>query len=174
MVDAEILKSQIHAAFEDVEYPGDWCLRGSNEGTEPFLLEQEFAGKSDWRLLTPEFLDQAPDGYGSALSFFSDEAFRFYLPAYLIAEIDERLGRSDPTFHLTYGLSDSDKQKPVNRRRYGARTWFEEKSHQLATLDGKQASAVVAYLRYKRQQDDFYREAIDQALANFWLERASG
>ena len=31
-------------------------------------------------------IDRAPDGFGSALSFFSDEAFRFYLPAYLIAD----------------------------------------------------------------------------------------
>ena len=70
-------------AFAAVEYPGDWCLRDSNEGDEPHLLEKEFAGKCDWRTLDPAFLDRAPGGYASALSFFSDEAFRFYLPAYI-------------------------------------------------------------------------------------------
>ena len=58
---------------------------------EPYLLEEEFKGKTDWQLLDSEFIDQAPDGLASALSFFSDEAFRFYLPAYLIADIDGKL-----------------------------------------------------------------------------------
>jgi hypothetical protein len=86
-VDAEAVKTLIRNAFSGLEFPGDWCLRGSNKGEEPYLLEKEFAGKNDWRTLDPSFLDQAPGGYASALSFFSDEAFRFYLPAYLIADV---------------------------------------------------------------------------------------
>ena len=131
MADPELVKSQIRAAFADVPHPGDWCLRGSNEGDEPFLLEREFTGKTDWRVLDSAFIDQAPDGYGSALSFFSDEAFRFYLPAYLIADIDSKLERHDPVFHLTHGLTDSGKVERVNPLRYGDRTWFEEKTHKL-------------------------------------------
>ena len=77
LMDIETLKTLIRKAFAEVEYPGDWCLRGSNEGNEPYLLEQDFAGKCDWRTLDPAFLDRAPGGYASALSFFSDEAFRF-------------------------------------------------------------------------------------------------
>ena len=94
----DALKSQISDAFSHVEHPGDWCLRGSNEGDEPYLLEQEFKGKSDWRVLDPKFIDQAPDGFGTALSFFSDEAFHFYLPAYLLADIDGLLEQHDPVF----------------------------------------------------------------------------
>jgi hypothetical protein len=124
-VDAETVKVMIRAAFAGVEYPGDWCLRGSNEGNEPYLLEQEFKGKSDWMPLDPAFLDRAPDGYASALSFFSDEAFRFYLPAYLLADIDGRLESANPVFHLTHGLTDSGRAEKVNPRRYGERTWFE-------------------------------------------------
>src|SRR6185295_18436858 len=67
------LKEQITQAFADVERPGNYALRGSNEGEEPFLLEAEFADKGDWRSLEPAFLDQAPGGFASALSFFSDE-----------------------------------------------------------------------------------------------------
>jgi len=55
----EAVIAQIVAAFATVEYPGDWCLRGSRDGDEPYLLEQEFKGKNDWRLLDPAFIDQA-------------------------------------------------------------------------------------------------------------------
>jgi hypothetical protein len=172
-VDAEAVKAMIRVAFAGVEYPGDWCLRGSNEGDEPYLLEQEFKGKTDWRALDAAFLDRAPDGYASALSFFSDEAFRFYLPAYLIADIDGRLKSSDPVFHLTHGLTDSARVERVNPQRYGERTWFEATSHKLAVFDKAQAAAIVAYLAFKREKNEFERESIDQALANFWRRRAS-
>ncbi len=172
MPDAEAVKTLIRTAFTDVPYPGDWCLRGSNDGDEPYLLEAEFKGKTDWRALDASFIDQAPHGFGSALSFFSDEAFRFYLPAYLIAEIDGLLERSNPLFHLTHGLTDAMRYEPVNSERYGARTWFEESSHRLSVFDHVQAAAIVAYLRLKRDADEFDRDDIDQALKNFWLRRA--
>lgn len=169
----DALKSQINDAFAHVEYPGDWCLRGSNEGDEPYLLEQEFKGKSDWRNLDPKFIDRAPDGFGSALSFFSDEAFHFYLPAYLIADIDGLLEQHDPVFHLTHGLTDPKLRERVNPRRYGERTWFDHASHKFAMFKPAETAAIVAYLTYKREISDFDRERIDQALQNYWLKRAA-
>jgi hypothetical protein len=172
MPDSEAVKSQIQKAFVNVEFPGDWCLRDNNEGKEPYLLEQEFKGKTDWRSLDSTFIDHAPDGFGSALSFFSDEAFRFYLPAYLIADIDGKLESHDPVFHLTHGLTDDRRGERVNPRRYGERTWFDEKVHKFAIFDREQARAIVSYLELKRETDWFQREAIDQALENYWLRRA--
>ena len=172
MADLESLKAQIQTAFADVQYPGDECLVSSSYGDEPDLLEQEFKGKSDWRQLDPQFLDQAPDGYGSALSFFSDEAFRFYLPAYLLSDIDGLLGQATPVFHLTYGLRNSSKHEHVNPRLYGDRTWFEYFSDRLAAINKMQAAAVVAYLRFKREAENFHLQAIDEALKNFWLSKA--
>src|SRR6266436_2057798 len=95
----EETKGVIREAFARVQYPGDWCLRGSNEGEEPFLLEEEFRGKTDWHALDGGFLDQAPAGFGTALCFFSDEAFHFYLPAYLIADMDGQLQKVDPAYY---------------------------------------------------------------------------
>ncbi len=172
-MDAETVKTLIRDAFSGVEYPGDWCLRGSNEGDEPYLLEKEFADKNDWRSLDPSFLDQAPDGYSSALSFFSDEAFRFFLPAYLIADIDGRLASATPVFHLTHGLEDRAKTEMVNPRRYGERTWFESASHKFAVFDPAQAAAIVAYLEFRREANEFERVAIDQALENYWRHRTA-
>ena len=171
-LDAEAVKSQIRQAFDHVKFPGDWCLRGSNEGDEPYLLEQEFASKTDWRSLDTKFIDQAPDGYGSALSFFSDEAFHFYLPAYLIADIDDKLEQHDPVFHLTHGLGDRDRSSKVNPLRYGERTWFDAQRHQFAMFNKQEAAAIVAFLRFKHQIDEYSRPQIEQALRNYWEARA--
>ena len=165
------MKAALRRAFSKVEYPGDWCLRGSNEGDEPYLLEAEFKGKSDWTALDAEFLDQAPDGFGTALSFFSDEAFHFYLPAYLIADIDEKLKQHDPSFQLTHGLDDASRGKKINPRRYGERTWFEAQRHKFSMFSKQEASAIVDYLRLRRDRDEIVRATIDQALENYWNGR---
>ena len=144
MHDKEHIKALIRNAFAATEYPGDWCLRGSSEGEEPFLLEREFRGKSDRWSLDPAFLDQAPDGFATALCFFSDEAFRFYLPAYLLADLDGHLRSANPVFNLCHGLDDSSRNKRINPRRYRERTWFEDCCHRFAMFTREQAAAIVA------------------------------
>src|SRR5215469_13519814 len=134
MTDIEAIVDQIAAAFDAVPYPGDDHLRNSNEGDEPFLLEQDFKGKSDWRALDSKFLDQAPDGFATALSFFTHEAFRFYLPAYLIADLRGQLQRADPVFYLTHGLEESSRSVLINPNRYGERTWFDYARERFAAI----------------------------------------
>ena len=165
--------AQIEEAFGSVTYPGDWCLRDSNEGEEPFLVTKEFAGKDDWRVLDPAFLDQAPEGWGTALCFFSDEAFRFYLPAYLIADVRGALERVDPVFHLTHGLDDASRGEPINPRRYGGRTWFDHARHKFAMFNVAEVRAIIAYLGLCRGKElyRFDQERIDQALTNYWRQR---
>ena len=160
----------VRSAFAGAVYPGDARLRDSDEGEEPRLLERDFRGKRDWATLSPAFLDAAPDGYGSALSFFSDEALRFYLPAYLIADLQGRLEHADPVFHLTHGFTDASRRECVNPRRYGELTWFECSSRRFAGFDLHQTAAIVAYLRHKEQELDL-RQEIEEALRNFWLPR---
>jgi hypothetical protein len=96
----ELLKTQIRQAFASTPPPDPSNLRNSSESEEPYLLEDEFRDKRDWTLLDPEFIDRSPDGFGTALSFFSPEAFRYYLPAYLIADLDGALRQADPVFRL--------------------------------------------------------------------------
>lgn len=170
------LTQQIRDAFAAVTYPGDWCLRGSNEGTEPFLLERDFKGKDDWEALDPSFIDRAPDGFGTALSFFSDEALRFYLPAYLIADLAGQLRQTDVVFHLTHGLDTASRNERVNPQRYGERTWFDAMRHRFSTFDKKQAAAIAAYLLAKRDSGvlvDFEQRKVDEALQYYWLQRAA-
>ena len=177
MADREAITKQIDEAFAGGKYPGDWCLQDSNEGDESFLLEEEFKGKDDWRALNSSFLDQAPDGFSSALSFFSVEAFRFYLPAYLIADLRNELKAVDVVFRLTHGLDDSSRYEQVNPLRYGERTWFEEARYKFAVFSQAQVSAIVAYLKAKLDSDDLVdleRASIEQSLMNYWLTRKAG
>lgn len=166
---------QIRAAFGPNEYPGDWCLKGSTEGTEPYLLEEEFKGKTDWSALDATFLDEAPDGFATALSFFSDEAFRFYLPAYLIADLEGKLASSDPVFHLTHGLDDASREVLINPRRYGGKTWFDYTRAKFAMFVREEVEAIIAYLHFRRETADLASEKdrISQALACFWDARRS-
>jgi hypothetical protein len=70
-VDRDRVKALIIEAFATVERPGNWAVAGSPEGDDPQRLEEEFRDKENWRSIDPDFLDQAPDGLASALSFFS-------------------------------------------------------------------------------------------------------
>jgi hypothetical protein len=172
---AESLKAQIQQAFAQAKYPGDDCLRRSDQSDEPFLLEEEFRGRTDWRTMDARFIDQAPDGFGSALSFFSREAFRFYLPAYLIADIDAALLQSDPLFHLCYGLDDKTRDERVNPNLYGDQTWFQLQEQRFALFTRQETSAIVAYLLYMLESGrlvDFEAQSVDEALDNYWLARA--
>lgn len=171
----QTVKMQIRQAFAAAHYPGDDRLRGSDEGDEPFEVERDFRGKHDWNSLSPQFIDGSPDGLASALSFFSHEAFQFYLPAYLIADIDGQLERSDPVFHLTYGLERSSASTLVNPRRFGDETWSDYVWQRFAGFTREQAAAIVAYLTFKRDLGDTLdttRREIDDALKSYWNERA--
>jgi hypothetical protein len=176
VTDLAAVKALIEDAFASGVYPGDWCLTNSREGTEPRLLEEDFRGKTDWRTVDPAFLDQAPDGFGTALNFFSDEAFRFYLPAYLLADLDGRLCQADVLFALTHGFDNASREKRINPRRYGERTWFEHARYKFAMFNAKEVKAIVAYLRYKLGASgvtDREKGCITEALANYWTARAA-
>jgi hypothetical protein len=171
----EELKQQIAAAFAQVEYPGDDNLRNSDEGEEPYLLEKEFRGKDDWTRLSPEFIDRAPDGFASALSFFSPAALRFYLPAYLIADLDGALEHADPVFYLTYGLTDGTRNALINPQRYGEFTWFEYVKERFTGFSVEEAQAIHAYLVHQQELvvTDYERLTIAEALKNYWSHRAN-
>lgn len=171
--DIEQLEDRIRRAFTTAERPPAGAIHASDESDEAGpLLEADFAGVTDWRDLDAPFLDQAPGGYGSALSFFSDAAFRYFLPAYLLADLDDQLDRPDPTFHLCHGLTDASADQPVNPRRYGTRTWAEAARARLAGFTTAEAGAIAAYLEHRAVVDEINRDDILQALARYW--RAQG
>jgi uncharacterized protein DUF6714 len=185
MSQREALIGKIHSAFEATGYPGEGFLQGSFEGCEPYEEVGPFKSKKDWRGIEAHFLDAHAD----ALSFFSEGAFRFFLPAYLVADLQDQLRTADPLFHLTHGFSDTTVELPtkdrvfamrqgrsafVNPRRYGATTFYDYARYRLSVFAREEASTIVAYLRFKRDLDpDAVPDSavIDAALESFWLER---
>ncbi len=185
MIDKKIVIEKIVSVFKGNEYPGDHFLQGSQEGSEPFEEIEPFKGKTRWDEIEASFLDR----HSSALSFFSEAGFRFYLPAYLIADIQEQLEVADPLFHLTHGFSDEKvkhqlrsrmyelrigKTVLVNPRRYGAMTSYDYARYRLSIFIREEAGAIVEYLKYKEERDEFgiEKKQIEAALELFWLERA--
>ena len=175
----------IQQAFRDTEHPGDAFLQGSHEGCEPAEATAAFQGVAHWTRIDPSLLDS---NY-TALSFLSDGGFRHFLPAYLIADLNGQLQTADPVFHLTNGFFDQRISVPVgvrtfdkrigksafvNPRRYGAMTWHDFARCKLAVFTREEATAIVAYLEWRRDLDGSgsEREEIDAALEGFWRLQA--
>ena len=186
MQDAQRVIEHIRQAFHDTEHPGDAFLQGSHEGCEPGESISPFIGVTDWSQLDPVVLD----GNYDALSFFSEGGFRYFLPAYVIADLKDQLHTADPVFHLTNGFIDKvvtipagqwiyektiGKSAFINPRRYGAMTWHDHARCRLSVFTREEAHAIVAYLEYKRDADShkLNTEAINAALDSFWRDRAA-
>jgi hypothetical protein len=170
----KIIQDQIRQAFTSAVYPGDDNLTRSHEGDEGFLLEDDFRGKTRWQELDPAFIDRAGGGFASALAFFSDAAFRFYLPAYLIADLAGQLLYAQPLFYLYHGL-DAYGSTSVNPRRYGKLTWRQASEARFAVFTQQEAEAILAYLSFQLESGRLIGSEIDSvkaAILSYWLPRA--
>src|SRR5215210_1468681 len=131
MKDSQGVIEEIRRAFGGNAYPGKRFLQGSFEGCEPYEEVGPFEHEEDWRSIDAGFLE----GHANAPSFFSEAGFRYFLPAYLLADLRDQLQTADPLFHLTHGFSDWTTEVPardrtfkvrhgrtafINPRRYGA------------------------------------------------------
>lgn len=166
------LIEEIVIAFAGVKYPGDDRLTDSTYGEEPAALVEEFRGKHDWRELDPAFLNQAPDGWASALSFFSNEAFKFYLPAYLIADLRGQLTSPDPSSQLCISVTPLGGSREIAKV-WGGGTMGERAREKFSSFDARQVAVIVEYLKWRLESsaDDI---TIEQALNHYWLKRNYG
>lgn len=186
MNDKEAVIKAIREAFGANEYPGDYFLQGSFEGEEPYQEIEPFKGKFDWQTIPAALLDT----HYSALNFFSEAGLRFFLPAYLIADLQDELQTAEPLYLFVHGFIDlsvehrlktrifvrkTGKTAFMNPRRYGAMTFYDYARCRLSIFTREEAQAIVAYLKYKREADLYHlhQEAIEAALNSFWLERAT-
>jgi hypothetical protein len=185
MDDKKAVIEEIYEAFGNNNYPGDDYLQGSFDGCEPYEEIEPFKGRQDWKNIDSELLDT----HSGALNFFSESGLRFFLPAYLIADLRDELQSADPVFVLVHGFSDLSVNVPtktrvfvrktgkttlVNPKRYGALTFYDYARWRLSVFTREEARAIVAYLKYRRASDPYNldKEQIDAALNLYWLERA--
>jgi hypothetical protein len=175
---------RINDAFAGNEYPGDDYLLGSTDGCEPLEEIQPFKGETNWAQIPSEVLDK----HSGALNFFSEAGFRFFLPAYLVADMKKQLLTADPVFVLVHGFTDlsvsheidgriferkTGKDAFINPRRYGALTFEDYSRFRLSVFTSEEAGAIVDYLEFKRDSDpeSLDHDQIQAALETFWYER---
>ncbi|MGE0871388.1 MAG: DUF6714 family protein [Kofleriaceae bacterium] len=173
MTDRETaLLAQIEAAFADVSYPGDDDLTKSSYGPESEALIRDFRGKTDWRAVSGDFLNHAAGGWG--LSFFSDAALRFYLPAYMIADVRRELTSGDsPDGRLTAFLTAQTSANKLAKV-WGGGTMGEHARRCFDQFDAAQAAAVTEYLLWKLDDLGYEHPTITEALEEYWLRRTHG
>jgi hypothetical protein len=184
MTSKESVIEEIRSAFRDSEYPGDDYLQGSHEGSEPSAEIDPFKGKQNWESVPPQLLDR----HYAALTFFSEAGLRFFLPAYLIADIKGELETADPLFTLVHGFFDiavehrigdqvfirkSGESAFINPRRYGGMRFYDYARYRLSIFTREEVKAIVVYLSYKKGIDPVGIRAneIDAALDSFWNMR---
>lgn len=151
----EAIRRRVEAAFADAPYPGDDHIGYDPGDWESAELSRAFKGRH-WRELSPAELQY----HGS--SFLSSEGFRYYLPAYLLAALEDH-GNLMP--HTVYGLTLPGGSSPEEQR---LRAW------QLERFDGlipSQKRAVRAFLEYARDEASHYFSQGQEprlALARYW------
>ena len=112
MANVRSILEQIRQAFGETEHPGDPFLEGTQEGCEPGEMIAPFKGVTHWSHIDSTILDP----HYTALSFFSEGGFRYFLPAFLIADLQGQLQTADPVFFLIHGFSDTVVKRPVGAR----------------------------------------------------------
>jgi hypothetical protein len=157
------LIQKIVAAFSDAEFPGDDNLVNNSYGEEPALVRNHFLGQNNWNKLSPEFID-----FDGALSFFSNEAFRFFLPAFMIADINEQLNFNNPSVWLCWSVTPQSENKKIAQA-FGGGTIGERAKPCFKQFSKEEINAIVSYLQWKLVKDE-NDLTVAQALKNYWLK----
>lgn len=167
---ASALLEELNAAFAAKRDRWIGPLINSYLGDEPADIAKAFADKEDWTQLEAEWLDKVPDGLVSAMSFLSDEAICFYLPAFVAADIRRRLERVNPSFYLFHGFDEGSRHKLIGGLSIG--TWTERATERWRRLTAEQVSAVVHYLEWKvASEGPGFAQEETEALAYYWYPR---
>jgi hypothetical protein len=137
--------------FSDTSYPGDKNIveHESLEGDEVLNV---FSGKH-WKQLTADTIDYHHD----ILPIISPEAFRFYLPAYLIFTLDNFSSDSNAVDHTVFGLCPPRPQNPL----------FEHFVSRMNVLTLEQKRAVKSFLELVKPE---YKKEVSHALKVYWIK----
>lgn len=178
---AEELVGTIRRAFADRQYPGDGHLCGSPQGTEPAWIALELRGVL-WNRAHPDLLAH---NY-AATSFLTDEGFRYYLPAFMIAELHGVESNADPVHALTDSAGDigisadslvqlgealgaevADVLRSVKERaaRVDLGSWARKR---WAGFTLPERVAIVKYLEYRKSSDWVDADRIEATLKAYW------
>jgi hypothetical protein len=177
----EELVCTIRQAFADRPYPGDDQLCGSQQGTEPAWIALELRGVP-WDRAHPDLLAH---NY-TATSFLSKEGFRYYLPAFMVADLHGAESNADPVHALTDTASDigisadsleqlgdalgaevAEVLRSMEERRAGVdlSSWDRKR---WAGFTLPEREAIVKYLEHRKSYDWADAVRIEATLKAYW------
>lgn len=165
---AQTMQEELARAFPPTRLRPFEPLVTSTQGDEPVQVARAFQNKTDWTLLRDDWLEAIP----CALHFLSNEAICFYIPAFIAADVRDRLNMTDPVFALTHGFAHGMSDTPMRGHKppiygdYARSRW--------APLTPQQALAIVHYLEWCVAQKRPGSDAITEALQAYWYTRAAG
>lgn len=166
------LLTEIKAVFPARRAARFGPMANSIQGEEPLLTAEAFADKDDWTQLDSKWLDEAPEGWATALNFLSDEAICFYIPAFIAADLRCELQRAEPVFALTHGFTNFSRDQRIWPR--SPETWTDYAKERWSHLSSDQVRAIVHYLEWRIDKDGpeiAYSES--ESLSTFWFARAA-
>lgn len=149
---AEELAVQIEEAFAETPPPSEVTAASGDESCDVAVV---FDGMR-WQWLGADYLDIEI----AALSFLSAEAFRYYLPAYLLCNVGGQPLNANPVFHLVYGLTEEYRDK---REQNVARFELFSRAERAAIVAFLEACNTGLVTNYNRASD------IVEALDSYWL-----
>jgi hypothetical protein len=166
-LDAETLCSHIQESFGSMPYPGDeQIVTGENSEDQKIL---RLLKGLHWRDVPLETLDHLR----SDLTFMSPEAFRFYLPAFMIYSIvdfdraDVAVDRVIANLTLLFASDIWSKPSHAEEDERWWRNWFFER---VSGFDVLQAKVIREFLEYMRDVNGerFLNQEPQTALDRYW------
>lgn len=154
---AAVIIREIEAAFAQVEHPGDQSLLHSQCMDDHDIDIEDFYGDIHWRDVPDDIIERN----NASLRFFSPEAFRFYLPAFLTWVLRNFAATDSFTVDSTiYSLDPGDDDLGD----------FAKSKYSL--LDHRQRTAVANLLNYLKAngQGMVDEDAVKKALL-LWQEQ---
>ncbi|MCW3098203.1 MAG: hypothetical protein JWL77_3821 [Chthonomonadaceae bacterium] len=156
---------EIRTAFAATPYPGDDVLCDS-QGEEPGEIAVGFRGVP-WQSAHPQLLDCC----STALGFFTEAAFRYYLPVFMLAELLSKelanvwdyYGNGDPLYHLTHRLYDESVEwKAFDMRKFT--------TSRMRCFHREERMAIIHYLEFQlgKGYSIYSTPEIKEALARYW------
>ena len=149
------LKHEVLAAFGELKYPGH--DRVLDPDCHPGRIDEveDYLGR-EWHTLDDDFLQMHTEG----LSFFSHEAFAYYLPAFLLHALQSTHHPGDADDALINAL---DAGGPGSSRR----AWQTARFNAMTQPQRHAVAKVLARIADK-SADGFDRQQAGRALDRYW------
>lgn len=149
--------AEIEGAFESLSYPGDDDLIGARMHWEAPEVLEAFRGRH-WKDVPLSVLFT----HRLSLPLFSNEAFRFYLPAYLVAAVLHPEEVDTLRENVFFSLTPPELEGPQA-------SLFVERMNR---FDARQAAAIRRFIELYVQQETSYPDASRERALTFWQRRS--